>query len=146
MPVEMVSGVTSRSACASTLPACFTCPGVEGSADTRGRLSLTGMSLYTLLNIPPCSLQLLLEIPIFLFLPENCVRSHSSASSLLSLLVCVPLLFFLSCVFLTSFSGVQLYQDFLDRNCKVLLEDAAKGTKKVMVVNSERSAVKVAGP
>ena len=119
---------------------------MEGSADIKGRLLLTGMSLYTLLNILLCSLQLLLDIPIFLFLPESCVCSRSSASSLLSPHVCVPPLFFLSCVFLTSLSGIQLYQNFFSRNCKDLLEDAAKGKKKVMMINSEMSDVKVAGP
>lgn len=120
---------------------------VEGSTDIRGRLLLTGMSLYTLLNVLLCSLQLLLHIPIFLFLPESCVCSHSSASSLLSPHVHLPPLFFLSCVFLTSFSAIQLYQDFFSRNCSSFW-GCCKGRwgGKLMVINSEMSDVKDAGP
>lgn len=119
---------------------------VEGSADIRGRLLLTSMSLYTLLNILLCSLQLLLHILILLFLPESCVCSHSSASSLLGPHVHVPPLFFLSCVFLTSFSAIQLYQDFFSRNCSSFWGCCQGEGGKLMVVNSEMSDVKDAGP
>lgn len=62
----------------------------EGSTDIRGTLFLTGISPYTILIIIHFSLQLLLEIPILLFLPESCVRSCSSVSSSLTPRVHVP--------------------------------------------------------